>query len=182
MAFDFSNLKKQLLAASGLDNQSDPNGTSSLKERTRELYKATSEKITNYRKVAGEKASHVADQVASTITDWTGRETSSAEVKRAAKTGAVVGATVGLVMAAGPMAGRAMRQGVRSSMAPQSATGVFPGASNDQSEQLNQDYLDYDQQQYAQLQDHTEFMRNTDDVIGDQIAYNESIDFGGFDC
>jgi hypothetical protein len=181
MAFDFGNLKKQLLAASGIDDQSDPSGMSSLKERTRELHKSTSEKITNYRQVAGEKASHIADQVASTITDWTGRETSSAEVTRAAKTGVVVGATVGLAMAAGPMAGRAMSQGVRSSVGPRSATGVFPGASNDQSEQLNQDDLDFDQQQYEQLQDHTEYMRNTDDVIGDQIAYNESIDLGGFD-
>ena len=51
---------------------------------------------------------------------------------------------------------------------------MMPGADGaDPSQQWEQDDAAYDQQQYDQFQDHLQHQDHLNDVVADQISYNE---------
>lgn len=178
----------------------------SAKKVSRSLFASASDKAKALKKGMSEKTDKAAAKVAHVYNDWTGREVSKEDVKKVT----AVSATIGSVLAAGPVAGMAVRQARLNQMrAQQMAEGQdsdvaagdnaeAAGVDNqsfdaqvdasgiptpnvppsDPSAEWEQDDIEYDQQQYDQLQEHYEHQERLDDVIDDQVNYNDSLDCG----
>ena len=157
------------------------------KHASRNLFSAAAEKADALKKEATERMDGAAEKLAHTCSEWTGREMSAAEVKKSAK----IGAAVGAVVAAGPIAGMALRQ-ARSAGLPHAASQsdmagtqgsdgmILPNVPpSDPSADWEQDDIEYDQMQYDNLQDDIQYQNQMNDVIDEQISYNEGMDFGG---
>lgn len=154
------------------------------KHASRGLIGAAAEQADVVRKRAQERADQAAESFARTATEWTGREMTAADVKRSAK----IGAALGAVVAAGPVVGMVLRQS-RAAGHPASASrsGLRGGEGDmvgpnlppaDPTEAWEQDDIEYDQMQYEHLQDHYQHQDHLNDVIDDQIAWNEGLDMG----
>lgn len=157
------------------------------KHASRNLFSSAAEKADALKKEATERMDGAAEKLAQTCSEWTGREMSAAEVKKSAK----IGAAVGAVLAAGPIAGMAMRQARAAGLphaASHSGMAGTPGSDGavlpdvplaDPTETWEQDDIEYDQMQYDNLQDDIQHQNQMNDVIDDQISCNEGMDFGG---
>ncbi|REJ70977.1 MAG: hypothetical protein DWQ34_18395 [Planctomycetota bacterium] len=174
-------LQKLASAANSADGSAD---LESAKQISREFFGAAAEKSGAWKRKATQRFDAAAEKLAQTCSEWTGRETSAADVKRATKIGAVVGA----VVAAGPVVGMAMRQaranglpaGGQPGLTGGASEGILPSvAATDPSQEWEQDDIAYDQMQYDNLQDHLAHQDQLHDVIDDQISYNASLDYGG---
>ena len=148
------------------------------KQASREFFSAAAQKTGDWKRQAAQRLDAAAEKVAQTCGDWTGRDTSADDVKRATK----IGAAIGVVAAAGPIAAMAMRQ-ARSNghsastdqlcPAHDAAGNVVPGVSTaDQSQDWEQDDIAYEQMQHDNLQDHLAHQTQLDDVIDDKVSYN----------
>jgi len=143
------------------------------------------ENISKANAAAKSSVDDMAAKAAAQYTKWSGRKTTAEEVKKAAMVaGSVAAAACILLPALNGGAGRQMARRLSSGSrggamgsSPFSSLWSNPGGQNDDQAFWEQDALEYDQLQYDNLQEHTEYNQSLDDIAAEQASYNQSFDY-----